>query len=192
MALMYSVPPLRKWPSASGTIQPPGRNYCPVERLGRFVLRRSGPGRAQVAGAALMIFATGEGVDLAAPMPRHLNTDTRARAETVQAKPLTGLHVGQPQRPIADDPGAQQRRGLHVAEALRDRHAVGFRHGHVFGIAAVDGVAGEQRRLAQIFLIVLAVAAGLIGVVQPGHADPIPDLKPRRALPSDSTRPTTS
>ena len=60
----------------------------------------------------------GEDVDLAAPMTRHLDGDMGRAPEAVEAQPLAELDITQPQRPVADDPGAEKRRGLHVGEAL--------------------------------------------------------------------------
>ena len=64
-----------------------------------------------------------------------------ARAEAVDAEPL-GV-AGHHQRAVADQPGAQQRRGLEVGVAVREREAEALvRHGQL-GVAAVAVVAGE-------------------------------------------------
>ena len=62
--------------------------------------------------------AAGEDVDLAAPVTRHLDGDVGRTPEAVEAQPLAGLDLTQPQCPVADDPGAEKRRGRNVGEAL--------------------------------------------------------------------------
>ena len=53
--------------------------------------------------------------------------------------------AGHAQRAVADQPGAQQRRGLGVAVAVGQRKAVARVGDGVLGVAAVDLVAGEAR-----------------------------------------------
>ena len=55
----------------------------------------------------------GEGEDPPPLMAGDLADDVGRGAEAVEAEPL-GV-AGQPQRPVADQPGAEQRRRLHVA-----------------------------------------------------------------------------
>ena len=60
---------------------------------------------------------------------RDLGHDVRRGAEPVDPEPRAV--AGEPQRPVADQPGAQQRRGLEVAVPLGEREAeprVGDRH----------------------------------------------------------------
>ncbi len=149
--------------------------------FGGSSLRRPCPGSAERAGVLLVFLAAREGVNLAAPVPRDLNAQVRARAEAVQPQPLAMLQIRQADRAVADDPRAEHRRDFHVAEAFRDGDGVVFVRGDVLGIAAVGGVAREQRRVAQVFLPVLAVDAGLVGPVQPGDADAVARLEARRA-----------
>src|SRR5690606_10360909 len=113
----------------------------------------------------------GEGVDLSALMARHLGDDVRRGAEAVDAQTLgVARHA---QRAIADQPGAKKRRRLVVRVVAVDRKAVAGVGDRVLGIAAVDLVAGEARRVAQVLLAGGAVAAAPAGVAEPGDADPL-------------------
>ena len=79
---------------------------------------------------------------------RDLADDVGAGAEAVEPEALRV--AGHPQRAVADEPGAQQRRGLEVAEALGQREGVA-RVGHrARRVAAVAVEAGEARALAEV------------------------------------------
>ena len=82
-------------------------------------------------------------------MPRHLRDDMRRRAEAVYAEAFSVAR--ELQRAIADQPGAEQRRRLGVAE-LSGIGNSSARRRRLFGIAAIDLVAGEARVVAEIFL----------------------------------------
>ena len=77
-------------------------------------------------------------------MQRDLRDDVRRGAEAVQAEPL-GV-AGEAQRAIADQPRAQERRRLEVAEAVRDRKAEALVGDSPLRVAAVDVVARERAR----------------------------------------------
>ena len=63
-----------------------------------------------------------EGEDPPALVQRDLADDVRAGAEAVEPEPLPV--AGHAQRAVPDEPGAQQRRRLEVAEALGQREGV--------------------------------------------------------------------
>ena len=88
-----------------------------VELLGRRA--RAGPLRAERAGERLrlVVALARHGEHAAALAPRDLRDDVRRGAEAVQAEPL-GV-AGEAQRAVADQPGAEERRRLEVAEARR-------------------------------------------------------------------------
>ena len=87
-------------------------------------------------------------------MAQHLRDDVRARAEAVEPDAL-GV-ARHPQRAVADQPGAQQRRGLVVGIAVGDREAEALVGDGALGVAPVDVVAREARPLAEV----LAAASG--------------------------------
>ena len=117
MSLMWmpaqtTSPPLRTARSAAGTSVADGReDDRGVERLGR----RSSEPPAQsrrARGAKSCACASpgaGEGEDPPALPAGDLRDDVRRGAEAVEAEPL-GV-AGQPQRAVADQAGAEQRRG---------------------------------------------------------------------------------
>ncbi len=120
-------------------------------------------------------------VNFSAPMPRHLNGDVGRGAKSVQAQPAAALYARKPQRPESDDARAQQRRGLEIVEAFRNRiDEALFRQG-VLGVTAVHGPAGEGGIVAEIFFRRPAIFARAVGGVQPGDADPRPNVVLLRA-----------
>ena len=74
--------------------------------------------------------------------------DVRGRAEAVEPEPL-GV-ARQPQRPVADQPAAQQRRGLRVRVAVRQREAEALVGDRLLRVAAVD-VGPVKRARSQRF-----------------------------------------
>ena len=55
-----------------------------------------------------------------------------------------------PQRPVADQPGTEQRRELAVGGAVGQREAEALVGDRQLGVAAVEVVAGEARPLAEV------------------------------------------
>src|SRR5262249_48925141 len=108
----------------------------------------------------------------------------RRRAESVNAQPFAGRWAGnarQPQRPKADDPRAEQRRGLFVAEGFGNRvDEIRLRHG-VLGVTAVDQPSGERRVLAEILFALAAVFAHAVSLMQPWNANAVAGLRSRHA-----------
>ena len=77
-------------------------------------------------------------------MDRHLADDVRSGAEAVDPDAL-GV-AGEAQRPVADQPGAQERRRLEVLVAVGEREAVALVGHRALGVAAVEVVAREAAR----------------------------------------------
>src|SRR5215469_4536730 len=75
------------------------------------------------------------------------------------------------QRPEADDSGTQQRRRVEIIELSGNRKAEIGPGERVLGITAVDGVAGECRRITQVLHFAAAVGAGAVGAADPGDTD---------------------
>ena len=113
-------------------------------------------------------------------MPGHLRHDVGGGAEAVDAE--VRRVAGHAQRAIADQPGAQQRCRLDVGVALGQGKAVAGFGGRVLGVAAIDLVAGELRRIAEVLAAGDAVGARSAGVAEPGNADPVSraELSPPR------------
>jgi hypothetical protein len=107
----------------------------------------------------------------------HLREQVRCGAEAVDAE-LTRLAAGHLQCAPADQPGAHQGREVDRVLIGAQRQAEVGLGDHVAGEAAVAGVAGELRRVAQVLVAIGAVAAMAAGVRQPRHADTLPDMQP--------------
>ena len=104
-------------------------------------------------------------------MPSDLRHEVPGGAEAVDAKPL-GVPGG-PERPVADQAGAEQGSGLNVGDLRRQGEAVALvRHG-VLGVAPVEGVAREPGPVAEILPAGPAVPALTIGPAKPGYPHPI-------------------
>ncbi len=160
-----------------------GRHQCAhrreqdgrIQRLGRHVGAGAGPGRAEFQREALafLVAGTREGEHPPAFQACHLRQQVGGGAEAVQAEPaaLAGRATGA----VADQPGAQQRGGLRIGVAVGNGKAEARIGQCVLGIAAIHGVAGEQRLLAQVLQAAAAVVALPAGAGQPGDADAIAD-----------------
>jgi hypothetical protein len=107
---------------------------------------------------------------------RHLRDDVGGRAKAVNADSPT--LASEAQGAVADQPGAQQRRGRDIIEFGRDRETVALVGDGQLGIAAIDLVAGEPRAVAQILMAAAAVLADATGPAEPWHADPVADREP--------------
>jgi hypothetical protein len=87
-----------------------------------------------------------------------------------------------PSESESDDAGAQQRGRFEIAEALRNRVDEVLRGGHIFGVAPVDGVAGEQRIFAEVLALAQACLARATGAMQPGDSNTRSQRIPARSL----------
>ena len=95
------------------------------------------------------------------------------RAEAIDAEPLgVARHH---QRPPTDQAGAQQRRDRNVVAVFAERKSIARIGDGVGGEAAVAGISGELRAVAEIFHALPAVAADAAGVAEPGDSDPVAD-----------------
>ena len=100
--------------------------------------RRRRPRRRRArARSSLRLGRAGQDVDGGALVERHLGREVRRGAEPVDAETAARRQRGAPQRPVADDAGAQQRGGLHVGEPVRDRVGEGLGDDGLLGVAAV-------------------------------------------------------
>ena len=162
-----------------------------VEGLGRRVVRAAGPVDADRARERLtgMVARPGEG-EYAPPLPAtDLGDDVPCGAEAIDADRLPVS--GELERAPADQAGAEQRRRRDWVEIVGKRKdEIGLRD-RMGRVAAVAGVAGEQRGVAQVFASAPAIGAGPVGVAEPSDADAGAGLRPTPS-PTASTRPTIS
>ena len=158
------------------------KNNGGIEFFRRLIRCFARPHRAELQRKLLMLRAARGRVNFRAPVARHLNRDVRGRAETVKSEPPAALDSGKAQTPKADDPGAQQRRGLFIGKRFGNRINERLGCDRVFGVAAVDRVAGERRMIAEIFPAGAAEFAGEVRAVKPRHADARAPRETMRAL----------
>src|SRR5581483_419049 len=128
----------------------------------------------------LSISGTGEGIDLPPLVQRRLGHDVGSRAEAVE--PQTSGITSELQRAIADEAGAQERRGLQIGIAGWQREAESRVGDGVLGVAAVDVISGEAGAVAQVLAIGKAEAAVSAGPAQPGNAYAIADREAAHAM----------
>ena len=192
MPALTTGPPLALARRAAGISAPTGaKTIAPSSCSGGARRSDAGPHRAQLARERLRrgVALAGEGEDAPALVRARPGEDVGGGAEAVEADPL-GL-AGQAQRPIADQPGAEQRRRLLVGIAGRQREAEALVGDRQLGVAAVDVVAGEAGAVAEVLAARAAVAALAAGPAQPGHADPVAAAAKRsRPRPTSTTVPT--
>ena len=118
-----------------------------------------------------------------------LADDVGRAAEAVEPEPL-GV-AAHPQRAVADQPRAEQRRRLEVRVAAGERQAVALVGDRELGVATVELIAGEARALAEVLAPAAAVATLAAGPAEPRDPDPVAGARsaprPRRG---STTSPT--
>src|ERR1700722_8481910 len=154
-----------------------GEDQRSVERLGRLLVRTAGPCDAEPAREILRcdIARFGEGKDLTALKKRELSDDVGRRAETVNSDSFSC--TGEPERTVADEPGAEQRRCRDIVEFRRNREAIALVGDGQLRIAAIDLVAGEAGAVAQVFVAAAAVVAHPASPAEPWHADAVANVE---------------
>jgi hypothetical protein len=120
-------------------------------------------------------------VHLAAARESDLQGDVRRRSETEQAEASAGLDLRAAQRAVADDAGAEERRGRLVGENRGDGVRKVLAHQGLLRITAVLVPAGVTRGAAQVLVAAPAVGAGAAGEAQPGDPHALADREPRAA-----------
>ena len=110
-----------------------------------------------------------------------LHRDMTEAADAGDHHPLAGACTGDLEALVDSDTGAENRRDLVELDVLRQDANVVRVGQHVFGVAAIDRVAGVLLAFAEGFPASQAVLAAAAGGVQPGHADAIALLHPGHA-----------
>jgi hypothetical protein len=108
---------------------------------------------------------------------RELDHDVRARSEAKNSQLASFGKLTSRQGSIADDAGAQQGRGLGIAEFFGDEICELFWDNGELGISTVGVIAREPRRFAQVFAACPAERTSAARVSQPGHSDALADFK---------------
>ena len=159
-----------------GHIRPPGGrgvDHRP-QRLRRGLVDAAGPVGSEAAGKGPLPFAAGEHGHPGAgeAMAHHLQHQVAGGAEAAEPQRLAVLQAREPQRAVADRPGAQQRGHRGVVEGVRQAVGEGRRNPGEGGIAAVHVTAGGHEVGTEILPPGAAVAAAAAGGVDPGDAHP--------------------
>ena len=124
---MARVPPRSRAASAGGTSVPTGaKRMAESSGSGGAAVGVPGAGGAELEGQPLCLVGAGHDVDAGAPGQGHLGREVGGATEAVDAEPASVGQVGPPQGAVADDPGAQQGRRLHVVEPVGQRVGVGL------------------------------------------------------------------
>jgi hypothetical protein len=91
-------------------------------------------------------------------------------AEAEQAHPISVFHARHAQAAKPDNAGAQKRGGVQIVQSFRkSKHEV-LASNCIFGIAAIDRVSGERRRVAEILTAMLAIPTRPVSAADPGDA----------------------
>src|SRR5579864_136135 len=119
-----------------------------------------------------MRFATCRNVHFTVPGLQHTNCEMSGGAEAEQSHALSFFDSGNANGAKADNAGAEQRRRMKVIQLWGNRKTKICAGKRVFGIAAVNGVAGECGKVTQVFHVAPAVSAGAVDAADPGNTNP--------------------
>ena len=154
-----------------------------VERRRRVVLEPTGPLGAQLQCQSLGSGSAGHHVHGGALGLGDLGRQVGGGAEPVDAETTTGWQLGALQRPIADDPRAQQRSRLLVREGVRQSVRVPLVDHRGLRVASVGIPTREARAHAQVLVAPQAESTATVGMPEPSDARPVPDGEPLGAAP---------
>src|SRR5215217_6585068 len=182
MPAQTTVPPGATARSAAGTSAPAGAKISAASS-GSGPLRPERPRQP----LGLLVLRAGEGEHAPPLVHRDLADDVRRRAEAVQTEALRVAR--EPQRAVADQPAAQQRRELERVRLVRQREAEALVGDRPLGVAAVDVAAREASALAEVLAPRAAERALAARPAQPRHPDPRPvPVDPRDDLVAEHER----
>jgi len=141
-----------------------------VEGDRRLVVFGADPFCAEGFGLLAVVFAAGGDEDFAVPVAEDFDGLRGGGSEAEEANALSGLGACDAQAAEADDAGTEEWGDVGVVEGGGQRvDEVGTDEG-VFGVATVDGVAGEGGVVAEVFFVAEAEGAGAVGAADPGDA----------------------
>ena len=151
---------------------------------GRVLFRAAGPGRAEFSSQLPVLFAACEHIDFTLPVPGDLNGNVRRGAKPVKTERFAGTNLAEPQRAVADDAGAEQRRRRFIRK--RDGNGIGeiLRDDGKLRVPSIHVKTGEARKFTQILPAVSAVFAGAAGIMEPWDTHAVPFTEAARTLTS--------
>ena len=141
----------------------------------------SGPRRAERPRERLRrsVTGTGESEDFASLMHCDLADDVGGGTEPVEPNPRTVAR--EPERSVADQPGAEERRSLKIGEAVGDGEAESLVGDAELGIASVEVVPREPCPVAEVLPAREAVRTLAAGPAEPGDPYAVPGSEAARA-----------
>ena len=133
-----------------------------------------------------MFLLQGTHVHFTSPVAGNLNGDVGGRTKAIHAKPLPRLNPAEPQGAIPDDAGTGGAVPLLQRKIRRNRIGKRGRDHCIFGVPAVDLIAGEAGGQTQIFPAAPAMLTLTTSALQPGDAHSL------AGPPDRHTRPDTA
>src|SRR5439155_23209891 len=132
-----------------------------IEGLRRRDERVAGPFGPQASRKRLLLRVTrrGKGKHASTLVAGDLRDDVGRVAEAIETDALRIAR--EPERPIADQAGTEQRCGMHIRITLRQPKTKTLVGDAKLGVAAVDVITGEASVHAQVLKAAAAKAAGL-------------------------------
>ncbi len=175
---MATMPPLRRLERAATTTAPLGAKVMARSSwTGGLSFSLPTQVAPRAAARAAVGFAAGADVDFAVPGLEDGDGEAGGAAEAEEADAFAGLDAGDAEAAEADDARAEERGDVDVVETGGEGiDEVGAGQG-VFGIAAIDGVAGKDGVVAEVFFAAAAEGASAVGAADPGDADARADWK---------------
>lgn len=138
-----------------------------VEQDRRLVRRVTDPGCAELAGELAVLFAARGDINLAVPVVEDFDGEVGGCSEAEETDAVAGLHARYAEAAKADDPGAEQRRECCCGVIVRQVKAeIGADYG-ILGITAIDGIAGEDGIVAEVFEAFAAQRAVAVDAAHP-------------------------
>lgn len=184
MPPVTTVPPLEQAFQGQRHQRPDRRKDQRGVKLGwRHHVRGTGPAGAKIAreGLRRIVAIPGKGKDLA-PLPdRNLAQDMGRSPKAPDAQlPGRPRHA---QRAVADQPGTKQGCQCDRVRRFGKRKDIGCIRQAIFGKTAIPGIAGELRRVAQVFCPAQTIGTAPAGRTKPRHANPLPERELRHPFP---------
>ncbi len=130
-----------------------------------------------------MVRLARKGVDRAAPVMGDLNGEVGRRAEPEETEAAAGLNPGELERPVADDPRAEQRRRLLRREAPRQPIHPGAPSRHALRVPPVAVASRERRLFAEVLAAARAKAAAPARRSEPADAHRVAGVEVAGARP---------
>jgi hypothetical protein len=131
--------------------------------------------RAEVPREVGLSRSPGDGDDVRPHLPRVLQAEMTESADALNGDQVTGLQLCFEQCVVGREPGTEQRRRVDGRHLLGDRDQAGLACVEVFGVAAVDGAAGNGLIGAGGEAAATALRAHAAVSAEEANADPVTD-----------------